>query len=109
MKFKDISLIAIGAVAAVAVMAVASIFLYTPKAQAQTSSAAAAPGGVSLVVSTGANEVTAGGSSQYAGGTIMLQDAPNRKVTVYAYSYNVLGNGSAPTLQLSTPAVTFTY
>jgi hypothetical protein len=108
MKLKEISLIAVGAAAAVAVMAAASVFFYTPKAQAQASSAVSAPGGVSVIVSSGANSVPSGGSSQYQGGTIVLQDAPNRKVTVYAYSYNYLANGNPPSLTIS-GASTFTY
>jgi hypothetical protein len=109
MKLREISLLAIGAVAAVAVMAGASIFLYTPKAQAQASSAAPAPGGVSLIVSSGANSIASGAASQYQGGTIVVQDSVNRKVTVYAYSYNFLANGTAPAILVSPSPSSFTY
>lgn len=109
MKFKELSLMAAGAVAAVTVMAVASAVFYSPKAQAQSSATAPAPGGVSVAVTAGNMNVTAGASSQVQGGTIVLQDSVNRKITVTAYSYSLSGNSStAPTLLLST-AASYTY
>ncbi len=84
MKMRDISLVAFGAIAAVSVMAAASVIFYTPRAQAQASSSAPAPGGVSMIITQGNN--TAGGVQ---GGTIALQDSVNRKVTIAPYAFNI--------------------
>jgi hypothetical protein len=55
MKIRDISLVAFGAITAVSVMMAASVIFYTPRSQAQASSAAPAPGGVSMIISQGNN------------------------------------------------------
>ena len=82
MKMRDISLVVFGAIAAVSVMVAASVIFYTPRAQAQASSAAPAPGGVSMIISQGNNT---GASIQ--GGTIVLQDSVKRVVTVVPYAF----------------------
>lgn len=108
MKFKEISLVAIGAMAAITIMAAVSVLFYTPKAPAQGAAAMTAPGGVSVSVTAANTAVAAGGTAQFQGGTILVQDGPNRKVTVYSYTYELFGNTTTPTLQLS-GASTFTY
>lgn len=108
MKMRDISLVVFGAIAAVSVIVAASVVFYTPRAQAQAASTAQAPGGVSVTVTSGNINVASGGVQQNQGGTILLQDTVNRKVTVYAYSYNLFGNGTTPTALVSAPVV-FTY
>ena len=104
MQVKDISLMAIGAMAAVTVMAISSAFFYTPKAQAQASSAAPAPGGVSMIVSPGN---LAGPNVQ--GGTIALQDSVNRKVTIAPYAiFTPSVAGTAPSILVGATS-TITY
>jgi hypothetical protein len=104
MKIRDISLVAFGAITAVCVMVTASVIFYTPKSQAQASSAAPAPGGVSMVISQGN---LAGGTVQ--GGTIALQDSVNRKVTIAPFAYNISSSTiTAPTILVGSPS-TLTY
>jgi hypothetical protein len=94
MKTKDISLFAFGAITAVSVMLAASVIFYTPKGQAQASSAAPAPGGVSMIVSPGN---LAGANVQ--GGTIVLQDSVSRKVTIAPYAiFTPSVAGTAPSV-----------
>ena len=96
MKIRDISLVAFGAITAVSVMLAASVIFYTPGAHGQASSAAPAPGGVSMIVSPGN---TASGAVQ--GGTIALQDSVNRLVTVVPYSFFMnSGSGGIPVLEI---------
>jgi hypothetical protein len=96
MKIRDISLVAFGAITAVSVMLAASVIFYTPRSQAQASSAAPAPGGVSMIISQGNN---AGANVQ--GGTIALQDSVNRKVTVVPYAFFTPSvAGTAPSILL---------
>jgi hypothetical protein len=96
MKIRDISLVAFGAIAAVSVMLAASVIFYTPRSQAQASSAAPAPGGVSMIVSPGN---IAGAGAQ--GGTIALQDSVNRLVTVVPYSFYMGSvSGNVPVLEI---------
>jgi len=102
MKIRDISLMATGAIVAVAVIAGAAAILYTPKAQAQGASAAPAPAGVSMIVS-GGNNIYNNITSQ--NGTIVLQDTINRKVTVVGYG---VGGSSGSSLSISAPQ-SFTY
>jgi hypothetical protein len=104
MKMRDISLVVFGAIAAASVMIAASVIFYTPRAQAQAASTAPAPGGVSVTVTSGNINVAAGSTAQNQGGTIMLQDTVNRKVIIYAYSYNIFGNGTAPSMLFSSPS-----
>jgi hypothetical protein len=94
MKIRDISLVAFGAIAAVSVMVAASVIFYTPKAQAQASSAAPAPGGVSMIVSPG--NTAAGSAGSIQGGTIVLQDSVNRKVTIAPYAFNISSSTITP-------------
>jgi len=94
MKIRDISLVAFGAIAAVSVMVAASVIFYTPRAQAQASSAAPAPGGVSLIVSPG--NTAAGSAGSIQGGTIVLQDSVNRKVTIAPYAFNISSSTVTP-------------
>jgi len=108
MKVRDISLMAAGAIITVAAFALAFTLINPPKAQAQASSAAPAPGGVSMIVSSG-NGMASGGGNETQGGTIVLEDSVNRKVTVVAYTFDTFNAaGTPPTLYLSTNA-TFTY
>jgi hypothetical protein len=96
MKIRDISLVAFGAITAVCVMVTASVIFYTPRSQAQASSAASAPGGVSMIITQGN---VAGASVQ--GGTIALQDSVNRKVTVVPYQFYIPSvAGTAPSVLL---------
>ena len=108
MKLRDLSLIAIGALAAAALTAAVSAFVYTPRAQAQGSAAAPAPGGVSMIITEGSASI--GNSATYVqGGTIVMQDSVNRKVTVYAFEHSFNQNtANPPIIQLSTNT-SFTY
>ncbi|HXC98606.1 MAG TPA: hypothetical protein VN048_04635 [Verrucomicrobiae bacterium] len=100
MKIRDISLMAFGAITAVSVMLAASVIFYTPRSQAQASSAAPAPGGVSMIISQGNNT---GASVQ--GGTIALQDSVNRKVTVVPYAFFTPSvAGTVPSILLGAPS-----
>jgi hypothetical protein len=104
MKTRDLCLMATGAIIAVAVI-VAALTVFNPtRAQAQGAAAAPAAGGVSMIVSAGNGT----GVSTIQGGTIVLQDSVNRKVTVAAYTYQITTPPTAPTLVLSTNA-SFTY
>ena len=105
MKIRDLSLVMFGAIAAISVAVAVSVIFYTPRAHAQASTTAQAPGGVSLTVTSGNINAAAGSAAQNQGGTIVIQDTAARKVTVYAYSYNIFGNGTAPTLQFSGASV----
>jgi hypothetical protein len=98
---------AAGAIITVAVFALAYTFINPSKVEAQASSAAPAPGGVSMIVSAG-NGMASGGGNETQGGTIVLEDSVNRKVTVVAYTFDTFNSASAPTLYLSTNA-TFSY
>jgi hypothetical protein len=91
MKMRDISLVAFGAITAVSVMVTASVIFYTPRSQAQASSAAPAPGGVSMIISPGN---TASGTVQ--GGTIALQDSVNRLVTIVPYAFAISSSSLTP-------------
>jgi hypothetical protein len=96
MKIRDISLVLFGAITAVSVIVAGSVIFYTPRAQAQASSAAPAPGGVSMIVSPGN---TSSGTVQ--GGTIALQDSVNRLVTVVPYSFFMnSASGGIPVLEI---------
>ena len=100
MQVKDITLMAVGAMAAVTVMAVSSAFFFTPRAQAQI--AAPAPGGVSMIVSPGN---IAGANVQ--GGTIIMQDSVARTIKVIPYAFFTPSvAGTPPSLLLGSSSST---
>ena len=109
MNGRTLCLVATGVVVSVAVVVLAITVFNPTKAQAQASSAAPAAGGVSMIVSPG-NHVsqTAGYASQ--GGTIVMHDSVNRKVTVVAYLNRITNDPDIhpPSIVLSTNAF-FTY
>ena len=91
MKIRDISLVAFGAITAVSVMVTASVIFYTPRSQAQASSAAPAPGGVSMIISQGNAS-----SGTVQGGMIALQDSVKRQVTVAPYAFAISSSTITP-------------
>jgi len=99
MKVRDISLMATGAIASVAVIVFASTFFNPPKAQAQ--GAAAAPGAAAIGIT--ANPALGGlGSTSLpgvitCGGVITIHDSASRTVKVVAY-VNTINNSGGMTL-----------
>ena len=107
MKIREISLVAFGAITAVSVIAAASVIFYTPKTQAQASSAAPAPGGVSMIVSPAS--LGTGSSGNVQGGTIITQDSINRVIKVAPYAiFTPAVAGTAPSVAVGT-ASTYSY
>ena len=109
MKVRPISLMAAGAIVSIAVIVSVSTLFHPPNAQAQASSAAPAAGGVSVIVSPGSSE-SATASYITQGGTIVLHDSVNRKVTVVAFCNRIANDpeNHPPSIVLSTNAF-FTY
>jgi len=111
MKVRDISLMATGAIIAIAVLVFASTVLNPPKAQAQAAAAAQGAAAITVTASPAALQ-NSSASVQSEGGLITINDFASRKVTVVAYESicNNFGAGStgSPIILLSTNA-SFSY